>query len=50
MVKSEIKRPYGACTINSLNTNENKSLKRVYTIGGVYYTLTIVYQTSMQYN
>jgi hypothetical protein len=47
MVKGEIKRPYGACTINSLNINENKSLKKVYTTSGVYYILAIVYQTSI---
>jgi hypothetical protein len=50
MVKGEIKRPYGAYAINSLNINENRSLERVYTTGGVYYTLVIVYQTSMQYD
>jgi hypothetical protein len=43
MVKGEIKWPYEACTINSLNINENKSFKRVYTISGVYYILAIVY-------
>jgi hypothetical protein len=50
MVKGEIRRPYGARTTNGLNENENRSLERVYTTGGVYHTLAIVYQTSMQYD
>jgi hypothetical protein len=47
IIKGEIKRLYGACTINSLIINENRFLKKVYITGKVYYTLIIVYLTSI---